>query len=130
MPGALFETPGWFRICLTATAESIEAALPHFRDAFEAAAPDQRARLVSRSVGERCRPPLLDAPEPPDGEGHEPGEDEEPDDPEPDVGEVDRADPGERTGRDVELVGEQRRPSSMTPMTSATATDSDVTVML
>ena len=30
MPGALFETPGWFRICLTATAESIEAALPHF----------------------------------------------------------------------------------------------------
>jgi aspartate aminotransferase len=37
MPGTLFETPGWFRICLTATAESIEAAIPHFRDAFEAA---------------------------------------------------------------------------------------------
>ena len=36
MPGALFETPGWFRICLTATAESIEAALPHFRAAIEA----------------------------------------------------------------------------------------------
>jgi aspartate aminotransferase len=35
MPGALFETPGWFRICLTATAESIEAALPHFAAAFE-----------------------------------------------------------------------------------------------
>lgn len=30
MPGALFETPGWFRICLTATADTIEAALPHF----------------------------------------------------------------------------------------------------
>jgi len=37
MPGALFETPGWFRICLTATAESIEAALPHFRAAIEEA---------------------------------------------------------------------------------------------
>jgi aspartate aminotransferase len=37
MPGTLFETPGWLRICLTATAESIEAAIPHFRDAFEAA---------------------------------------------------------------------------------------------
>ncbi|MGO4602532.1 aminotransferase class I/II-fold pyridoxal phosphate-dependent enzyme [Terrabacter sp. 2YAF2] len=36
IPGALFETPGWFRICLTATAESIEAALPHFRAAIEA----------------------------------------------------------------------------------------------
>ncbi len=35
MPGALFETPGWFRICLTATAESIEAALPHFRAAID-----------------------------------------------------------------------------------------------
>jgi aspartate aminotransferase len=37
MPGALFETPGWFRICLTATAASIEAALPHFRSAIEEA---------------------------------------------------------------------------------------------
>ena len=37
MPGTLFETPGWLRICLTATAESIDAAMPHFRDAFEAA---------------------------------------------------------------------------------------------
>jgi len=36
MPGALFETPGWFRICLTATAESIEAALPHFAAALKA----------------------------------------------------------------------------------------------
>jgi len=34
MPGALFETPGWFRICLTATAGSIEAALPHFAAAL------------------------------------------------------------------------------------------------
>jgi aspartate aminotransferase len=37
MPGTLFETPGWFRICLTATAESVEEAIPHFRAAFEAA---------------------------------------------------------------------------------------------
>ena len=35
IPGALFETPGWFRICLTATAESIEAALPHFAAALD-----------------------------------------------------------------------------------------------
>jgi aspartate aminotransferase len=37
MPGSLFEAPGWFRICLTATAETIEAALPGFRSAIEAA---------------------------------------------------------------------------------------------
>lgn len=37
MPGTLFETPGWFRICLTATAESLEAAVPHLRAAFDAA---------------------------------------------------------------------------------------------
>ena len=34
MPGALFETPGWFRICLTATMETIEAALPRFAAAI------------------------------------------------------------------------------------------------
>lgn len=34
MPGALFETPGWFRICLTATADTIEAAIPRLRDAY------------------------------------------------------------------------------------------------
>jgi aspartate aminotransferase len=34
MPGALFETPGWFRICLTATADTIEASLPHFAAAI------------------------------------------------------------------------------------------------
>jgi aspartate aminotransferase len=37
MPGTIFETPGWFRICLTATAESVEAALPHLREAIDAA---------------------------------------------------------------------------------------------
>ena len=37
MPGTLFETPGWFRICLTATAETIEAAIPHFRAAIDEA---------------------------------------------------------------------------------------------
>jgi len=33
MPGAIFETPGWFRICLTATTEQLDAALPHLRAA-------------------------------------------------------------------------------------------------
>ena len=37
MPGALFETPGWFRICLTATADTIEASLPHFAAAIDGA---------------------------------------------------------------------------------------------
>jgi aspartate aminotransferase len=37
LPGTLFETPGWFRICLTATAETIEAAIPHFRAAIDEA---------------------------------------------------------------------------------------------
>ncbi|GAA5030311.1 pyridoxal phosphate-dependent aminotransferase [Terrabacter aeriphilus] len=37
MPGALFETPGWFRICLTATADSLEAAMPHLDAAIRAA---------------------------------------------------------------------------------------------
>ncbi len=35
MPGTIFETPGWFRICLTATADSLEAALPRLRAARE-----------------------------------------------------------------------------------------------
>ena len=30
MPGRLFETPGFFRICLTATMATIEASLPRF----------------------------------------------------------------------------------------------------
>jgi aspartate aminotransferase len=30
MPGRLFETPGFFRICLTATMDTIEASLPRF----------------------------------------------------------------------------------------------------
>lgn len=34
MPGTLFETPGWFRICLTATAETLEAAIPPLREAY------------------------------------------------------------------------------------------------
>jgi aspartate/methionine/tyrosine aminotransferase len=32
MPGTLFERPEHFRICLTATAEMIEAALPAFQE--------------------------------------------------------------------------------------------------
>jgi aspartate aminotransferase len=40
MPGTLFETPGWFRICITATAETIEAAIPHFRAAIDEARRD------------------------------------------------------------------------------------------
>jgi aspartate aminotransferase len=30
MPGAMFETPGFFRICLTATEETCEQSLPGF----------------------------------------------------------------------------------------------------
>jgi len=35
MPGRLFETPGYFRICLTATMDSIEASLPRFAAALD-----------------------------------------------------------------------------------------------
>jgi aspartate aminotransferase len=35
MPGRLFETPGYFRICLTATMDTIEASLPRFAAALE-----------------------------------------------------------------------------------------------
>ena len=55
LPRTLFETPGWFRVCLTATAESIEAALPHFRAAIEEARHTTTAR-VSRAT------PLTSAP--------------------------------------------------------------------
>ena len=34
MPGRIFETPGFFRICLTATMETIEASLPRFETAM------------------------------------------------------------------------------------------------
>lgn len=34
MPGRLFETPGYFRICMTATMATIEASLPHFEAAI------------------------------------------------------------------------------------------------
>ncbi|PWC03606.1 aminotransferase class I/II-fold pyridoxal phosphate-dependent enzyme [Agromyces badenianii] len=37
LPGRMFETPGFFRICLTATMETIEASLPRFAAAFRAA---------------------------------------------------------------------------------------------
>jgi aspartate aminotransferase len=34
MPGRIFETPGFFRICLTATMVTIEASLPRFEAAL------------------------------------------------------------------------------------------------
>jgi len=34
MPGRIFETPGYFRICLTATMRTIEASLPRFEAAL------------------------------------------------------------------------------------------------
>lgn len=34
MPGTMFETPGYFRICLTATEETCERSLPRFAAAF------------------------------------------------------------------------------------------------
>lgn len=37
LPGSMFETPGFFRISLTATMETIEAGLPRFASAFRAA---------------------------------------------------------------------------------------------
>jgi aspartate aminotransferase len=36
LPGRMFETPGFFRISLTATMETIEASLPRFAAAFRA----------------------------------------------------------------------------------------------
>ena len=39
MPGTLFETPGYFRICLTATMATIEASLPHFEEALRSTKP-------------------------------------------------------------------------------------------
>ena len=38
MPGTLFETPGFFRICLTATEETCERSLPGFAAALLQAA--------------------------------------------------------------------------------------------
>jgi aspartate aminotransferase len=38
MPGAMFETPGFFRICLTATEETCERSLPGFAAALTQAA--------------------------------------------------------------------------------------------
>lgn len=40
-PGRLFETPGFFRISLTATLETIEAALPRFAEAYAQATTGQ-----------------------------------------------------------------------------------------
>ena len=36
LPGRMFETPGFFRISLTATMETIEAGIPRFAAAFRA----------------------------------------------------------------------------------------------
>ena len=35
-PGAIGDWPGYFRICLTAAEDMIEAAIPHFTEAFAA----------------------------------------------------------------------------------------------
>ena len=61
----------------------------------------------SRTVDVLRRPALLDAAEPPDGERDGPGEHEEPDDPEADVAEVERGDPGQRPRLDAEPVDDQ-----------------------
>ncbi|HYI25631.1 MAG TPA: aminotransferase class I/II-fold pyridoxal phosphate-dependent enzyme [Thermomicrobiales bacterium] len=37
LPGTMFETPGFFRITLTATLETIEASIPRFAEAFATA---------------------------------------------------------------------------------------------
>jgi aspartate aminotransferase len=41
LPGVLFETPGYFRISLTASEEMVERSLPHFRAAIERASQDR-----------------------------------------------------------------------------------------
>jgi len=41
MPGRIFETPGFFRISLTATLETIEAGLPRFAEAYARATAGQ-----------------------------------------------------------------------------------------
>ena len=47
LPGALFETPGYFRICLTANDEMIERGLPGFRLAIERARGGKLAAVVA-----------------------------------------------------------------------------------
>ncbi|MFW6074440.1 MAG: aminotransferase class I/II-fold pyridoxal phosphate-dependent enzyme [Chloroflexota bacterium] len=47
LPGHIFETPGYFRICLTANDEMIECGLPGFRRAIERAASTHPARTAS-----------------------------------------------------------------------------------
>src|SRR5579859_626418 len=63
------------------------------------------ARLGGRHTR---RPFLLDAPVPPDDEGHDPGEHEEADDHVADLVEVEVPDRGERPPADVEPVGDDR----------------------
>jgi len=46
LPGRMFETPGFFRISLTATLETIEASLPRFSAAF-----DEAARVAATRPG-------------------------------------------------------------------------------
>ncbi|MFC9335615.1 aminotransferase class I/II-fold pyridoxal phosphate-dependent enzyme [Arthrobacter sp. NPDC057009] len=41
LPGVLFETPGFFRISLTASEDMVERSLPHFRAAIERAGQDR-----------------------------------------------------------------------------------------
>lgn len=41
IPGQMFETPGFFRISLTATLETIEASLPRFAEAYARATASQ-----------------------------------------------------------------------------------------
>ena len=41
LPGTLFETPGFFRISLTASEDMVERSLPHFRAAIERAGQDR-----------------------------------------------------------------------------------------
>lgn len=42
LPGALFETPGFFRISLTASEDMVDRSLPRFRAAMERAGQDRR----------------------------------------------------------------------------------------
>ncbi len=47
LPGALFETPGFFRICLTATEETCERSLPGFAAALTSATASWTPELMA-----------------------------------------------------------------------------------
>jgi aspartate aminotransferase len=54
LPGTMFEFPGHFRICLTASEEMIERSLPHFASAMEQSPTHQAGRERRAPICERA----------------------------------------------------------------------------